>query len=350
MAAAAASTARKVCVTGASGFIASHLTAMLLERGYTVHGTVRSMARKDKTEHLLALPGAADRLKLFEADLLKPESFDAAVAGCQGVFHTASPFFMAKPEDPEKELLTPAREGTIAVLEAAKRVGGVSCFVVTSSMAAVMIKEAPEGHVWSEKDWSDADSLRARERWYPLSKTIAERAAWDWHEANGKPFRMAAINPTLVSGPMLQPTLNESSAILAAFVTGKRDEIPTGCMSWVDVRDTALAHILAMEQESAAGTKEEALTTGKGRYTAVGESAPWRDVALALKAGLPADLAARVPTPSDEVSEKPTDYNTSATKALGLKWRTTTEMVTDLARCEPFIAAIRAELAKAETA
>jgi nucleoside-diphosphate-sugar epimerase len=309
-----------------------------------VHGTVRSLSRPDKVDHLKSLPHAAERLKLFEADLLKPASFDEAVTGCEGVFHTASPFFVSTPKDPEADMLAPAKQGTQAVLAAAKK-AGVKSVVVTSSMAAVMIKSVEDGHVWTEKDWSDVDDLRKRERWYPLSKTLAERAAWDFHEAEGEPFKLSVINPCLVVGPMLQPSMNESSQLMANFITGKRTSVPNDCMSFVDVRDTAVAHILAYESADAGGTKATALSTGQGRFTAVAESVTWAASLEALAKGLPKDLAARVVKRTEETTATPTPYDTSTTTSLGITWKSPMESLEDLGRNEQFIAAVRAELA-----
>ncbi|CAE7756984.1 TKPR1 [Symbiodinium sp. KB8] len=132
-----ADTSAPVCVTGASGFLASELVKQLLERGYTVHGTVRSLKNPDKVDHLKKLKGADERLKLFEADLLKEESFKEPVKGCSCVFHTASPFYMENIEDPEKEMYAPAVQGTLSVLRAANEEASVSRVVLTSSTASV---------------------------------------------------------------------------------------------------------------------------------------------------------------------------------------------------------------------
>ena len=126
---------RTVCVTGASGFVASHCVQQLLEAGYTVHGTVRSLTNPDKVRHLTSLFGASERLKLFEADLLKEGSFDEAVAGCEAVLHTASPFTSDKTMT-EDDFCKPAIQGTLNVLGSLKR-NGVKICVITSSTAAV---------------------------------------------------------------------------------------------------------------------------------------------------------------------------------------------------------------------
>lgn len=144
------------CVTGASGFVASALCAKLLEAGYVVHGTVRSLVDPKKTDHLRALPGAAERLRLFEADLLRDGSFDEAIRGCRVVFHTASPFFMTNITDPEEQLLKPAVQGTLNVLRAATAVGDVERVVLTSSMAAVGFQRYSLDHVetFDESNWT----------------------------------------------------------------------------------------------------------------------------------------------------------------------------------------------------
>ena len=169
-----------ICVTGAGGFIASWLVKYLLERGYNVRGTIRG----DPPAHLTSLPHAKERLTLYKADLLTPGSFDHAFAGCDGVFHTASPFFF-QTKDPENELLKPAIEGTLSVLNSAYNTPSVKRVIVTSSTAAVMIGNYDTNHEFVEDDWSDAELLKMTKQWYLLSKTLAERAVWDFY--NSKP-------------------------------------------------------------------------------------------------------------------------------------------------------------------
>ncbi|EYU34232.1 hypothetical protein MIMGU_mgv1a0266902mg, partial [Erythranthe guttata] len=130
-----------VCVTGASGFIASWLVKLLLHRGYTVKATVRNLSDPSKVAHLKALEGAKERLELFEANLLEQGSFDAVVDGCDGVFHTASPVIVDNINDPQTELIEPAVKGTMNVLSSCvKKKGSIKRVVLTSSIAAVMYK------------------------------------------------------------------------------------------------------------------------------------------------------------------------------------------------------------------
>lgn len=131
-----------VCVTGASGYIASWLVKLLLLRGYTVHATVRSLNDPKKTEHLLELDGAKDRLHLFEANLLEAGSFDSAIQGCEGVFHTASPVILDAP-NPQADIIDPAVKGTLNVLASCAKVPTVKRVIYTSSVAAVLHNDKP---------------------------------------------------------------------------------------------------------------------------------------------------------------------------------------------------------------
>lgn len=140
-----------VCVTGASGFLGSYVVKLLLERKtYFIHATVRDPSNISKVQHLLDLPGASARLKLFRADLLEPRSFDEAMAACVGVFHTASPFFLKN--QTEANIVVPAVEGTKNVLESIKRSSGtIKKVILTSSTAAVYATfgELPPEHVYT---------------------------------------------------------------------------------------------------------------------------------------------------------------------------------------------------------
>lgn len=196
-----AAVAKLAIVTGAGGFIATQLIKILLEAGYRVRGTVRNTDAA-KNAHLLALPGAGEGLTLHKADLLDgPEVFKPIVAGSDVVFHTASPFFTyAKATELGEEFFVkPAVDGTLNVLNACQE-AGIKSVVVTSSTAAVG-GPRPAGHVYTEADWNDPDSLRSRKIWYVLSKTIAEQAAWDYVKSLGAActFRLATMNPCMVA-------------------------------------------------------------------------------------------------------------------------------------------------------
>ncbi|XP_048551299.1 phenylacetaldehyde reductase-like isoform X2 [Triticum urartu] len=243
-----------VCVTGASGYIASWLVKLLLHRGYTVRATVRDTADPKRTLHLQALDGAKDRLHLFKASLLEEGSFDAAVAGCDCVFHTASPFYH-NVKDPKAELLDPAVNGTLNVLRSCKK-ASIKRVIITSSMAAVAYNGKPRTpDVVVDETWfSSAEVCEKNEQWYVLSKTLAEEAAWKFANDNG--FEIVTINPAMVIGPLLQPTLNTSVEAILKFINGMSDHLlhnPNFSFGWVNVKDVALAHILAYEVPSANG-------------------------------------------------------------------------------------------------
>lgn len=240
-------TDKPVCVTGASGFIAAHLVEQLLERGYRVRGTVRGSA--DKYPFLTELPGAKERLELVSADLTAEGAFDQAVAGCEYVMHTASPYALDV-KDPQKDLVDPAVKGTTSVLEACKKTGTVKRVVLTSSMAA--ITDEPESeHVYTEVDWNDKSSLERNPYYY--SKALAERAGWQFVAEHEPAFDLVVINPFLVIGPSHTKTVNPSNQVFADILGGTYPGIMSVSWGLVDVRDVARAHLLAMEQPDAKG-------------------------------------------------------------------------------------------------
>ncbi|XP_041994533.1 phenylacetaldehyde reductase-like isoform X2 [Salvia splendens] len=232
--------AKTVCVTGASGYIASWLVKFLLHKGDS-----------KKTQHLLALDGAKERLHLMKANLLEEGSFDSVVNGCEGVFHTASPFYHAV-TDPQAELIDPAVKGTLNVLRSCAKAPSVKRIVLTSSIAAVAYNGKPRTPevVVDETWWSSPEVCEQMQMWYVLSKTLAEDAAWKFVKEKG--IAMVAINPAMVIGPLLQPTLNTSSAALLNLINGA-ETYPNSTFGWINVKDVAHAHILAFENPSANG-------------------------------------------------------------------------------------------------
>ncbi|KAL3647552.1 hypothetical protein CASFOL_008520 [Castilleja foliolosa] len=242
---------KTVCVTGASGFIASWLVKCLLERGYTVKASVRDINDHKKTEHLLALDGAKERLQLMSADLSEEGSFDAIVDGCDGVFHTASPVVFAT-TDPQADVLDPAVNGTLSVLRSCAKTPSVKRVVLTSSISALIISGKPltPEVVVDETWWSDPDFCRQTQQWYMLSKTLQEDAAWKFVKEKG--IDMVVINPAAVIGPLLQPTLNMSCELILNLINGA-ETYTNITVGWVHINDVANAHILAFENPSANG-------------------------------------------------------------------------------------------------
>ncbi|KAK9735964.1 hypothetical protein RND81_04G241700 [Saponaria officinalis] len=275
-----------VCVTGASGYIASWIVKLLLHRGYTVKATVRNLNDPKKVEHLRSLDGAKERLQLLPANLLEEGSFDAAVEGCEGVFHTASPFYHDV-TDPQAELLDPAVKGTLNVLNSCAKVPTIKRVVVTSSMAAVAYNGKPRtSDVVVDESWfSNPDLCRESKMWYVLSKTLAEDAAWKFVKEKG--IEMVTINPAMVIGPLLQPTLNTSAAAVAKLFGA--ETYPNASFGWVHVKDVAMAHILAFEVPSA-----------NGRYCLVESVAHFSDIVKMLK-----ELYPNATLPDKPADDKP---------------------------------------------
>nr|AUI41113.1 4-hydroxyphenylacetaldehyde reductase 1 [Rhodiola rosea] len=240
-----------VCVTGASGYIASWLVKLLLQRGYTVKASVRDPNDPKKTQHLTALDGAKERLQLYKANLLEQGSFDPIVEGCEGVFHTASPFYHAV-DDPQAELIDPAVKGTLNVLSSCAKVASLKRVVLTSSIAAVAYNGKPRTpEVVVDETWfSNPDVCKEMKLWYVISKTLAEEAAWKFVKEKG--IDMVTINPAMVIGPLLQPTLNTSAAAILNLINGS-ETYPNASFGWVNVKDVAEAHVLAFEVPSANG-------------------------------------------------------------------------------------------------
>ncbi|GAB4856024.1 hypothetical protein Ancab_024663 [Ancistrocladus abbreviatus] len=240
-----------VCVTGASGYVASWIVKLLLLRGYTVKASVRDLNDLKKTEHLFALDGAEGRLHLFEANLLEDGSFDSAIDGCEGVFHTASPVqFYAN--DPQAELLDPAVKGTCNVLRSCAKAPAIKRVVLTSSMATVLYtgRDRTREVIVDESWFSNPEILKKSKRLYQLSKTLAEDAAWKFVKEKG--IDMVVMNPGFVIGPLLQSKLNETSSRILDLIGGAKT-YPNVSFGWIHVKDVAKAHIQAFESPSASG-------------------------------------------------------------------------------------------------
>ncbi len=236
-----------VTVTGASGFVGSWIVCQLLEKGYRVRGTVRGAPDAEKYAFLRDLDGADEGLELVQGELLTAGSYDEAMEGADYCIHTASPYALDV-DDPKTDLVDPAVQGTKNVLEAAKK-GGVRRVVLTSSMAA--ITDEPGGdEVLTEEVWNEKSSLGRNPYYY--SKTMAERAAWDFAE-DCETFDLVVINPFLIVGPSLTPSLNTSNEIFVNLLDGEFPGIIRLTWGMVDVRDVARAHILAMENDGASG-------------------------------------------------------------------------------------------------
>ena len=244
----------KVLVTGATGFIAGHVIHQLAEAGHEVTGTARSASKANALNKTLsAYAGKPIRIDIRAADLFSDAGWSAAVTGMDYVQHIASPLPANLPKDHD-ELITPARDGAIRVLTAAKK-AGVKRVVMTSSMAAVAYgwgDKRPK--LLTEEHWSNSANL-ADNTAYTRSKTIAERAAWDYVNGEGKGLELTTINPAAVLGPVMSGDFSASVEILTQLLSGKLPGTPRVGFGIVDVRDVAAAHVLAMTNPAAAGER-----------------------------------------------------------------------------------------------
>lgn len=271
-----------VLVTGGSGFVAGHCIRQLVEQGFRVRTTVRSLAREAAVRDQLALGERGAALAFFAADLTSDDGWDAAAAGCDFVLHVASPFPLHVPTH-EDELVVPAREGALRVLRAA-RGAGVRRVVQTSSFAAVGYGHPETARPFDESDWTDVEGAGVTP--YVKSKTLAERAAWDFVEREGDGLELSVVNPTAVFGPILGPDFSTSIVLIQRLMNGAVPGLPKLRFGVVDVRDVADLHIRTMTNPAAKGE----------RFIAVGDGfKSIREMALILK-GRMGSAAARVPT------------------------------------------------------
>lgn len=272
-----------VLVTGGSGYIAGFCIAQLLQEGWRVRATLRSLKRGEAVRaNLSKLADPADRLSFVAADLDRDAGWAEAVGGCDHVLHVASPLPSGRPGS-DDELVRPARDGALRVLAAA-RAAGARRVVMTSSIAAVAYGRGLRRGPFTEADWTDETNL-ADTSAYERSKTIAERAAWAWVKDQGGNLELATINPGLVLGPVLSRDYAISIDVVKKLLDGSLPGLPAFGWPLVDVRDIADLHLRAMTSPDAAGQ----------RFVATGSFYWMADVARTLRARRP-DLARRVPT------------------------------------------------------
>ncbi|MEH6413993.1 SDR family oxidoreductase [Pseudomonas sp. CGJS7] len=271
-----------VLVTGGSGFVAGHCIVQLLNAGYRVRTSVRDLRREAGVRATLARAGvdAGERLSFYAADLLGDAGWAEAVAGCDYVLHVASPFPAGVPKHAD-ELIVPAREGSLRVLRAA-RDAGVKRVVLTSSFAAIGYGHPGRTEPFDETVWSQ---LSERVGAYSQSKTLAERAAWDFIEREGGGMQLATVNPTGVFGPVLGPELSTSIGLIQRMLAGGLPGCPALYFGTVDVRDVADLHLRAMTDPAANGERFLAVA---GDFMSVFE------IAQALRRGL-GTAAAKAP-------------------------------------------------------
>jgi nucleoside-diphosphate-sugar epimerase len=273
-----------VLVTGGSGFIGSHCILQLLAAGHRVRTTVRSLEREGDVRAMLKVGGAepGDRVTFVAADLEKDAGWPEAAAGCDYALHVASPFPQKLPKH-EDELIVPAREGALRLLRAA-RDAGVRRVVLTSSFAAIGYGHPRREAPFNETDWTDPNGAEVLP--YTKSKTLAERAAWDFIAQEGRALELSVVNPVGVFGPVLGPDYSTSILIVQRLMDGAVPGCPRLYFGAVDVRDVADLHILAM---TAAAAKGERFLAVAGDFVSI------LDIAKMLKDRLGA-AARLVPT------------------------------------------------------
>lgn len=279
-------TRQRVLVTGGSGFIAGHCIVQLLEQGFLVRATIRSLSREPDVRSVLADAGMTDgaSLTFVEADLMDDSGWADAVAGVDVVLHVASPV-RPGPVDDEDELIAPALHGTLRVLRAA-RDAGVERVVLTSAFHAVSWGHPHDEHVFTEDDWTVLDGPGVDA--YGRSKTLAERAAWDFIATEGGSMQLTTMLPVAVMGPVMGADISGSNHLIQAMLAGRMSAFPRLFIPIVDVRDVAAAHILAIRVPEAAGQRF---------LLSNGPAVAMREIGATIAAAL-GDDAARVPTRS----------------------------------------------------
>ncbi len=241
--------AGKVFVSGGSGYIAGFLIRQLIGEGWTVHTSIRDLARENAVRASLAVDDS--KLKFFAADLTSDAGWAEAMAGCSHVAHVASPLPSNAPTS-DDELIIPARDGALRALKAAKA-AGVKRFVQTSSMAAIAYGHGGTKSLFTEADWTNPNSPDAYA--YVKSKTIAERAARDWVAAEGGDMEFVSVNPALVLGPLQSGDFSTSLEAIRKLLDGSMPGIPNLGFGVVDVRDVADMHVRCLTMPDMAGER-----------------------------------------------------------------------------------------------
>lgn len=243
-----------VCVTGGTGYVASWLIMRLLQHGYAVNTTVRSHPdQKKDVSYLTNLPGASERLRIFNADLDRPESFNDSIQGCVGVFHVAHNIDFEGKEDQETNTKR-SINATISILQACLDSKTVKRVVYTSSGSTVMFS-GKDLSVLDETTWTDVDFLKSVKTLgesYYIAKTLTERAALQFAETHG--LELVTVIPTFIHGPFITPHCPGSVRTSMSMIFGDKNIFEfSACTSFVHMDDVATAHIHLFEYPKAKG-------------------------------------------------------------------------------------------------
>ncbi len=310
--------AKTLCVAGASGLVGSQITKVALEKGYRVHGTMRDAGDPDKRPHLMALPGAEERLTLFSADASDSASFDAPLEGADAVFIACfPPIYRGRDGTPARELdrtrgweevVRPVRDGCLNVLEAANR-QGVGNVVLCSSTSSTNPPE-PVAVKTEENAISDPEKQMDEGKFTAAEKIVMERAAKEFCDAHD--MRLSIMLPTMMLGPVVLPQHLEgdSMAMPARLHRGenaRHERVPAGSMSMSHVEDVARLFLAAYETPDA-----------RGRYFAVYDSVPWQDIYAEIGRHV---SDAQLPAPLEGAPEEPTRFDFTRRDSLGVTMR-----------------------------
>ncbi|NHN27308.1 aldehyde reductase [Flavobacterium jejuense] len=273
-----------VLVTGGTGFVGLQIVFQLLQKGYKVNTTLRSLKSIDNVIESLKSNGITtfENLSFFETNLTDDKNWDKAMQGCKYVLSVASPVFFEVPKD-ENEAIRPAVEGILRVLKFAKK-EGVKRVVMTSNFGAVGFSQTDKTRATTEADWTDTKLSGLSV--YEKSKTLAEKAAWNFIKNEGSNLEFATINPVAILGPSLNAHVSESFNFLKHMLDGSMKAVPPITLNIVDVRDVAALHILAMETPDA--NRKRFIATADGQI-----SMP--EIAIFLRKTFP-DISSKVST------------------------------------------------------
>jgi len=294
-----------ICVTGGSGFIASHIIERLLQRGYRVRAVVRDLAKQHKYQHLKNYPHKDGQLEFVAADI-EDGKYPEVFKGAHAVLHLATPYIYTAP-DPQRDIVDPAVKGTEVAFHAAVS-AGVRRLIVTSSGGAVFHFPVEPGYVYTQKDWSN---FTLQTNAYFLSKRLAEQAGWDLYKEHKEKnpdskFEFAVVNPLFVLGPLSSSEINTSLITLKKYLMGEITEPQPGFVGFVDVRDVADAHIVALEKPKAVGQ----------RLFACNEVRAWKEIAVSLRKQFPEYPVLKL---ADEPAPKP-NFGLDTTPLQELGW------------------------------
>lgn len=258
-----------VLVTGGSGFVGMQIILQLLQKGYRVRTTLRDLSKKDQLLQTLKLNGITSfsNLSFAEAELTDDQNWKEVMSGCSCVMSVASPVFFDKPKD-KNEAIRPAVEGILRMLQFAKE-SGVKRVVMTSNFGAVGFTQRDKTRQTTEADWTDpeAEGLSL----YEKSKTLAEKAAWEFIHKNGEGLELTTINPVAILGPSLDAHVSGSFILLKMLLHGTLKAVPNLPLNVVDVRDVADLHIRAMESPNAKNQRFIATADGQTSLIEIGQ-------------------------------------------------------------------------------